>query len=308
MTPMNTTNNTFSEYAGIIIKFIGAFAVFCIVLGIAGVSGLANAWTESLAHQTSWALTTCGLENTVSGNIITLPGRSLAVILECTAVFIMMTYGAMVLAYPFKLRTKLMALLIGVPVIYVVNFLRLIAVGLLSQSVTGEWFNIIHDYFFQLGMVLVTILVWLSFLYLDRSREAGKRAETWLSAEFLRRVLLVIVWASAVELMLYLFSQWSPAFPPLSYTSVLAPTVGLIAASRNATIQTKFIWAGLSSIVVIALSWVLVATALPTLIGAPGMSLAVSILLSVMYCVMWIGVPILIAMMFVSRYGLTSRD
>jgi exosortase/archaeosortase family protein len=102
-----------------------------------------------------------------SGTEIYLHGRILSIDLACTAIFIIALYLALLLAYPASVQHRLLGVAVGVPIIVVFNFARIVAAAAVSETIPSA-FSFFHDYLFQVGMVLVTVLAWAIWLSLAR--------------------------------------------------------------------------------------------------------------------------------------------
>jgi exosortase/archaeosortase family protein len=109
-----------------------------------------------------------GLQATVVGSMITLPSRSLRIDPGCTAVTLLAVYVALVLAYPVGNRMRLLAILVGVPVLIAANIARIVAVAVAAEFLTGRAFYMVHDYLFELAMVLVVLMMWVVWLSVAR--------------------------------------------------------------------------------------------------------------------------------------------
>jgi len=89
---------------------------------------------------------------------------------ECTGVLEMVIYSAAVVAFPTTWRKKGIGILLGVPIIYVFNVLRIIVllvVGAYSRSV----FDFMHLYFWQATLVIMIASLWVGWLVLVVNRE-----------------------------------------------------------------------------------------------------------------------------------------
>lgn len=146
---------------------VGRFAVY--FGGLVSAIMLANAagWFKSTLIGTAVVsaklMTWVGISAVRSGNQIYLHSRTLSIDLPCTAIFIIALYVSLVVAYPVSVRHRLLGVAIGVPLIVVFNFVRLLAVAVVAESLPSA-FAFFHDYLFQVGMVLVTVVVWAAWL------------------------------------------------------------------------------------------------------------------------------------------------
>jgi len=158
---------------------------------LANLAGMLNWMMMGTAIVSTRLYTWLGIAAMRSGTQIYLHSRTLSIDLACTAIFIMALYVALVLAYPVSARHRFLGLAIGIPSIVFANFVRLVAVAEVSESIQpafaflhDRWFHTLplsapaysstftffHDYLFQVGMVLVTVVAlaaWLSYVRKD---------------------------------------------------------------------------------------------------------------------------------------------
>jgi exosortase/archaeosortase family protein len=89
---------------------------------------------------------------------------------ECTAVNVFILYVSFILAYPARLRSRGIALLIGLPFIFIANIGRLVVLGLATVHFPGStrWF---HDYIWQAVFVLLVVVMWLVWIGVVVKRE-----------------------------------------------------------------------------------------------------------------------------------------
>ena len=124
------------------------------------------------AKGTAGFLRLFGVQNSLEGRDIVLSSRILRIDLDCTAMPIALMYLSLVVAYPLRLRDKLSALLVGLPVVFAANAVRLVAVGILSEVLGDGAFSFAHDYLFKVFMVAVVIVLW--GIYLQRARRHAR--------------------------------------------------------------------------------------------------------------------------------------
>ena len=139
--------------------FLGIYALFEFGLIAAGLAGLLDAPIHATASLTYSLVRLTGLPAVASGNQIVLSNRVLLINADCTGFFIIAVFAALVLAHPAPWREKGLALMVGVPVILVANLVRLVAVAHVAVSFPAA-FTVVHDYIFQVGMVLLAAAVW----------------------------------------------------------------------------------------------------------------------------------------------------
>ena len=158
-----------------LVKVAAVFLVLYVLLYVGLQKLVAVGAVAPLLGATATVLGACsratGLSATTVGTDIYLATRTLRIDLGCTALPLMIVYTALVLAYPLPWRRKAIGLLVGLPVLAIANFVRLVAVAQLSGRLGQDAFLFVHDYMFQIGMVGVVIALWGGYLW-----EAGRRA------------------------------------------------------------------------------------------------------------------------------------
>jgi len=129
-----------------------------------GWAGLASL-TATSAHG---LIVFSGLSCSLDGIYLNLANRTLVIDLACTAIFIMAVYVALVLAYPVSWRMRLLGIVVGLPVVFVFNLVR-IAGAAYASVYASAYFTFIHDYVFEVFMVLVLLIVWVAWLSFVRN-------------------------------------------------------------------------------------------------------------------------------------------
>lgn len=119
-------------------------------------------WT---AHQVSWAMKLLGVESDVSGSLVTFGPRSVTIVLECTALQVAMIYTALVLAYPSSVKAKLIGIGIGLPLILIVNVIRLIIICFVLWW-KPQYFEMMHIYVWQ--VVFIVVVVAMAALWIEK--------------------------------------------------------------------------------------------------------------------------------------------
>ena len=151
-----------------VVRFVVYFvALFSAIVFVAALGG--TVWLqEGLARLAARFISLSGVWAVAAGPAVYLANRALAIDLACTAVFVAALYSAMVLAYPVRWQSRLLGVAIGVPAILVANVARLVAGAHVSSAMPAA-FGFVHDYLFQVGMILLTVALWLGWLAYARS-------------------------------------------------------------------------------------------------------------------------------------------
>jgi len=114
------------------------------------VYGVVNPFAEDVRHFDS---------------VVTLGSFNITVIDECTGVYEMLIYAAAVFAYPTQLRHKVSGLLMGLPILYAMNVLRILMLLIVGYQFP-DLFDFMHLYFWQGTLVIMVSAVWLLWVIL----------------------------------------------------------------------------------------------------------------------------------------------
>jgi archaeosortase B (VPXXXP-CTERM-specific) len=102
---------------------------------------------------------------TLRGNLVTLDGFAVSIIIECVGLLEMLIYSACVLAFPAPLRSRGLGVLFGCSTIFLFNLLR-IATLLIVGRHWGDYFDFFHVYFWQatlIAMIVGVLYGWIKF-------------------------------------------------------------------------------------------------------------------------------------------------
>ncbi len=108
----------------------------------------------------------------LADTIIHLGPFAVRIIGECTGLFEIAIYAACVLAFPTSWRKKSLGLLLGIPVIYAFNVLRILCLLIVGRYAISS-FDFFHLYFWQGTLILMITSVWMLWIYLVVRNETG---------------------------------------------------------------------------------------------------------------------------------------
>ncbi len=153
-------------------RFAGKFLFFLILLG--GVysqfssrwDSFRNGFTGLTAKLVSACYSPGGAETNASGNLITGAGIALLVIEECTGAYEMIIFAAAVLAFPAGWRKKELGILLGLPLLYAINILRMLLLAYIQAHGSPELFDFMHIYFWQATLILMILGVFILWIKL----------------------------------------------------------------------------------------------------------------------------------------------
>jgi len=110
-----------------------------------------------------WNMLAFGLDVTREGSLLTYGGRSFTIIADCVGLEVHGLFLAAVFAVPAGLALKLKGLAMGVPVLAVVNHVRMLSLVFLGAH-SMEWVDIGHLYIWPIIVIIVAIGLWLSWI------------------------------------------------------------------------------------------------------------------------------------------------
>jgi archaeosortase B (VPXXXP-CTERM-specific) len=116
------------------------------------------------ASVTGFLLNLSGRDVVVNDTIVSSTIFSFQVVDLCTAVMPMLIFTAAILAFPAKIKEKVIGLLLGLVGIFMVNQIRLISLFFIGAYAPGI-FEVAHLLVWQSLMILVAIGLWLIWVY-----------------------------------------------------------------------------------------------------------------------------------------------
>ena len=106
-------------------------------------------------------------------NMVTFQGFPVRIIVECTGIYEVLIFGAAVLAFPTRWSKRWIGLLLGFPLLYVFNIVRIIVLILVGKY-WASIFDFMHIYFWQATLILMITSVWLLWIFkVVRDDETG---------------------------------------------------------------------------------------------------------------------------------------
>ncbi|WP_052263352.1 exosortase H [Geobacter pickeringii] len=206
------------------------------------------------ARTAAMILTLSGFAPQVSGPLITDGGFSVRVVTECTALYMAIVYASFILAFQTTFRERVAGLLCGIPLLHLLNCLRIAAVFAVG-AMRPALFEAIHVYLGQTAMVLAVCAV--SLFWLGESAaipaEGGRRfvlrAIAWSAIPFLFWLFLNRSYVIASDRLLA--GIFAAAGHPLLFphehllyfqTFNVVTFCALILAGRTVTVKRKFAW------------------------------------------------------------------
>lgn len=119
----------------------------------------------------AWLIGLSGIEITFKQTHIYFAGAHWEIAPECTAISAIYVYVSFIVAYPSTIKAKVMALVAGIPTIFLANLLRLFTLAWVFKLIPGKD-HYFHDYIWQIGFIFLIILMCLVWIELMVKREA----------------------------------------------------------------------------------------------------------------------------------------
>jgi exosortase H (IPTLxxWG-CTERM-specific) len=118
--------------------------------------------TRSVAQVIAACVTLFGNPAAVTGDVVSLDGRSVRIVRDCIGLDVLALYCAGVLAFPSPIQRRLVGLAVGVPILIALNLVRLV-----SLVYVAAWFgsvlDVAHVWVWPLIMLVASMILWLSW-------------------------------------------------------------------------------------------------------------------------------------------------
>lgn len=141
---------------------------------------------EAVAGQSMWLLEATGFEVERSGLILVCGAEDPFIFHigeDCTGWKSMLFFAALVLAtLGTTYRKRILGILIGIPLIYVANLARILAVVMIESSWGYDAALFVHDWLWQFGLLAAVLVLWLLWLRWEKVVEAAGRLKKHIIA------------------------------------------------------------------------------------------------------------------------------
>ena len=97
-------------------------------------------------------------------------GFAVEIIEECTGLYEILIYASAVFAFPTTLVKKGIGIVLGAPILYATNVLRIVFLVWIGRYYPGT-FEFMHLYFWQATLILMITSVWLLWIFQVVRRE-----------------------------------------------------------------------------------------------------------------------------------------
>ncbi len=154
---------------GFLRRYGALFQHWALFLGFLGAMMALNEWkVEWVNHYFSvftaqvmaWFLKVLGQHGHASGVHVSSAICNFRIIGECTAYYPLSIFVAAVLAFPCAWRRRILGVLLGVPVLLLINQVRLISLCYIYRPY-AELFETIHIVVWQSLIIFFTVVLWI---------------------------------------------------------------------------------------------------------------------------------------------------
>ena len=161
---------------------IGVVSATLIVASGIAMDAIELPWIDALAFALAWlsahAVGLLGVPTSSNGAVIDANGFAAIIVPQCTAIEILLVFGAAVIVWPVSFRARLWALVLGVPALCALNFARIVSLLLIGASLP-EYLDLAHLAVWQTAMAFAGLALWLLWAQWasDRERVIGGNSE-----------------------------------------------------------------------------------------------------------------------------------
>ena len=139
-----------------------------------------NAFYALLAQIAGFALTLIGVPASSDGAIVGADAFAAIIVAECTALDVIILFGAAVLAYPASIGARLRGLLLGAVALFALNIARIVSLILIGIHYPDSLEDA-HLLVWQTAMALAAIGLWILWI---PSATIGKAGGGWAIARY----------------------------------------------------------------------------------------------------------------------------
>jgi archaeosortase B (VPXXXP-CTERM-specific) len=120
-----------------------------------------------------WILSWFADQVVCNENLVSFMGFPVKIIVECTGIYEVLIFSSAVLAFPTSWSKRAIGLLMGAPLLYFFNVVRIIVLILVGKF-WSSIFDFMHIYFWQATLILMITSVWLLWIFkVVRDDETG---------------------------------------------------------------------------------------------------------------------------------------
>ncbi len=171
---MNISLNPFQQRQWKLLQFLGRLGILSVPLYIIIAFAIdLTAMQLAVAGNSAWLLEALGNQIVQQGTLVGVntlgaSGFSFMITADCTGWKSMLFLFGLMFAVPaVALKKRLIGLLVGIPIIWAGNLLRILSAVYAQQAWGMEAAQVLHDVWWQLGLTAIVLGVWLLWMKLQ---------------------------------------------------------------------------------------------------------------------------------------------
>jgi len=161
--------------------FAGVVGVFYVITRLPFIqTDVSPRYFNAIAEVSGAVLRLFGGEALVQGHVIASGGATVSVVFGCDGSELIVFLAAAILAVPTSMRARLWGILCGVPLLLALNVFRIVTL-VVTQDRRPEWFDALHNRFWQPVFIVAVMLIWCTWailLFRRRSNEIADARDT----------------------------------------------------------------------------------------------------------------------------------
>ncbi len=151
-----------------IIQFVVVWAVLVLIASSLlqwepVVRSLIDPFTEVIARIAGNLIKLFGTEVTIDGAVLQGSGLAIQIMNNCNAVYEMFIFSAAVIAFPTPIKNKVVGIVLGLLVIYLVNLARVLGLFYIGTYMPNL-FEGAHIYVAQIFFIVFVAMVWIFWI------------------------------------------------------------------------------------------------------------------------------------------------
>ena len=148
-----------------VFKLVSSFLLLVLIFSVLYIlfSGSITFLNDLTATALGFILSMLGLDAAVNSSTVHVNEFGMKIVDECTGIFEMLVYAAAVLAFPTSRDKKAIGLAFGVPLLGLLNMVRLICLAFVGMY-DPESFEFVHLYLWQVTLILLIVIVLLIWI------------------------------------------------------------------------------------------------------------------------------------------------
>ena len=136
-------------------------------------SGPVKSFTATLASVAGTLLKLWDSTVIVTGTLVQSARFGIIIVSGCSGVYVTAIFVAVIIATPASWRRKLLGILIGATVIYVLNLARIVSLFIIGTYTSMEVFDFFHVYIWQTLVVFIALAFFMGWIGTLPAPETG---------------------------------------------------------------------------------------------------------------------------------------